>query len=64
MNEYTMCGGCGASHPNQRCLGCLHYFGAGSWDTREIYELDDEAAQAAAELGFELRPVQRPVRTA
>lgn len=32
MTEYTMCGGCGATKPEDRCLGCLHNFGGGSWD--------------------------------
>lgn len=27
--EFNPCGGCGASHPNERCLGCLHDFGHG-----------------------------------
>ncbi len=31
-NEYMPCGGCGAPSPDQRCLGCLHNFGAGSWN--------------------------------
>lgn len=25
----TMCGGCGETRPERRCLGCLHYFGDG-----------------------------------
>jgi NTP pyrophosphatase (non-canonical NTP hydrolase) len=24
--KYTTCGGCGADHPDKRCLGCLHDF--------------------------------------
>ena len=26
--EYAPCGGCGATHPKQRCLGCMHQFEA------------------------------------
>lgn len=26
---YNPCGGCGASHPDQRCIGCGHDFGFG-----------------------------------
>jgi hypothetical protein len=26
---YTACGGCGATNPSQRCIGCLHPFGGG-----------------------------------
>lgn len=30
------CGGCGASHPNERCLGCRHDFKVlGSWDGKD-----------------------------
>jgi hypothetical protein len=36
--EWIECGGCGAKDPKDRCIGCLHYFGEGSWDTRKIYE--------------------------
>lgn len=44
--SYTMCGGCGATHPDQRCIGCLHNFGGGSWDTSKIYEKDHEDRQS------------------
>jgi hypothetical protein len=26
---YTACGGCGATKPSQRCIGCLHPFEGG-----------------------------------
>jgi len=47
--QYEMCGGCGATHPDHRCIGCLHYFGAGSWDTRTIYGKIESGANAAAD---------------
>lgn len=25
-NKYTPCGGCGATEPDQRCIGCMHPF--------------------------------------
>lgn len=27
MSEAIMCGGCGATDPQKRCIGCLHDFG-------------------------------------
>ena len=27
LPPFIPCGGCGADHPSQRCLGCLHQFG-------------------------------------
>lgn len=24
--KYEICGGCGADHPDQRCIGCFHPF--------------------------------------
>jgi hypothetical protein len=38
--EYISCGGCGARRPQDRCIGCLHYFGGGSWDTRRMFSED------------------------
>lgn len=65
MSTYTICGGCGATHPNERCIGCLHYFGSGSWDTRKMFELDvDAGAQRAIETSIDRKPVQRSVRSA
>lgn len=32
VSAYTACGGCGASKPTDRCIGCLHNFGGGSWN--------------------------------
>jgi hypothetical protein len=32
---YTPCGGCGATKPSQRCIGCLHPFEAGASDKGE-----------------------------
>ncbi len=30
------CGGCGASHPNERCMGCRHDFKVlGAWDGKD-----------------------------
>lgn len=26
QHQYNPCGGCGATHPSQRCLGCHHPF--------------------------------------
>lgn len=25
-NSFVSCGGCGATHPNERCIGCFHVF--------------------------------------
>lgn len=36
VETYTICGGCGATKPEDRCLGCLHNFGGGSWDTDNV----------------------------
>lgn len=47
--QYETCGGCGATHPDQRCIGCLHYFGGDSWGTRRIYEKIESGANAAAD---------------
>lgn len=30
MTDFTACGGCGASNPKERCLGCFHDFGGNS----------------------------------
>lgn len=43
-SEYIMCGGCGAKHPRQRCIGCLHDFGGDDEFSRQIREDKEKRA--------------------
>ena len=59
--EYTPCGGCGATSPDQRCMGCLHNFGAGSWNpstTISASPSDAERYERAVSDGWQLVPKQ------
>lgn len=58
MSKFTPCGGCGATTPSERCIGCLHDFGGGSWDTSKVLapaeETDLKIAIMKAEHAAEL----------
>ncbi len=48
LKRYTPCGGCGADKPSDRCIGCLHDFGGGSWETSKMFS-NQPAPDIAAE---------------
>lgn len=51
-NSYEPCGGCGATEPKQRCIGCFHDFGGGS--TTPTYGAS--ATAEATEINWEWLP--------
>jgi hypothetical protein len=57
--KYKMCGGCGATDPKDRCLGCLHDFGGGSVniDPYEVTAIPPTVLSFPRELTADLRDV-------
>lgn len=47
IDNYLACGGCGAKTPQDRCIGCLHNFGGGSWLASDVFKGEPPALQSA-----------------
>ena len=55
--NYTMCGGCGAADPKERCIGCFHDFGDGNLMSQAYH------GQQAQKLARSLRQMGHLVPT-
>lgn len=47
-DKFIPCGGCGAEHPNERCIGCFHDFGELAVAQSRFAELEQRAQRLAA----------------
>jgi len=48
QTNFIPCGGCGAEHPNERCIGCFHDFGELAVAQSRFAELEQRAQRLAA----------------